>query len=182
MALQEIDPDGEAFRRALGSFPTGVTVVTARAPSGEIVGVTANSFNSVSLDPPLVLWSLDKEARSLPVFRTAGFFAVNVLGAGQSDLSKRFARPQDDKFDSVEVDSGAGGCPLLTGCVARFQCRTEQTIDGGDHVIFVGRVLEFDHDTEAPALAFYRGRYCRLEMHTESADEGARPATAEESW
>lgn len=178
--MQEIETDIEAFRRALGSFPTGVTVVTARAPSGETVGVTANSFNSVSLDPPLVLWSLDKEARSLTAFRTAGFFAVNVLGADQLELSKHFARRQDDKFDSVEVDSGAGGCPLLTGCVARFQCRTEQTIDGGDHVIFVGRVLEFDHDTEAPALAFYRGRYCRIEMHTEVGDEEARPAPAQE--
>lgn len=179
--MREIETDSEAFRRALGSFPTGVTVVTARAPSGEIVGVTANSFNSVSLDPPLVLWSLDKEARSLAAFRTAGFFAVNVLGAGQFDLSKRFAHRQGDKFAGVEVDAGAGGCPLLEGCVARFQCRTEQMIDGGDHVIFVGRVLEFDHDTDAPALAFYRGRYCRLELHREVGDEDAPPASAEGS-
>lgn len=157
--------DTQAFRDALGSFPTGVTVVTARGPSGESVGVTANSFNSVSLDPPLLLWSLDKGARSLPVFRSAEYFAVNVLSADQSELSVRFANRRDDKFAGVEVDDGAGGCLLIEGCVARFQCRTEQIIDGGDHVIFVGRVVSFDHDVEAPSLAFYRGRYCRVDPH-----------------
>jgi 3-hydroxy-9,10-secoandrosta-1,3,5(10)-triene-9,17-dione monooxygenase reductase component len=99
----------------------------------------------------------------LPVFRSAGFFAVNVLSADQSELSVRFANRRDDKFAGVEVGDGVGGCLLIEGCVARFQCRTEQIIDGGDHVIFLGRVVSFDHDVEAPSLAFYRGRYGRVD-------------------
>jgi 3-hydroxy-9,10-secoandrosta-1,3,5(10)-triene-9,17-dione monooxygenase reductase component len=153
-----------------------VTVVTARGPSGESVGVTVNSFNSVSLDPPLILWSLDKEARSRAAFQASTYFAVNVLGADQADLSVRFAQRHDDKFAAVEVDDGTGGCPLIKGCVARFQCRTEQMIDGGDHLIFVGRVLEFDYDADAPALAFYRGRYCRVDSDRDVGHQGLTPS------
>lgn len=168
METTEVEDSGRALRSALGTFPTGVTVITAPATSNGFVGVTANSFNSVSLDPPLVLWSLDRQSLSLGSFRESGFFAVNVLAADQSDLSVRFARRGVDKFDGLDVDIGAGGCPLLHGCVAYFQCITEKIIDGGDHVIFVGRVIEFDYDPEAPALAFHRGEYCSVEPAEDS--------------
>ena len=153
-----------ALRAALGQFATGVTVVTARAPDGTNVGVTASSFNSVSLEPPLVLWSLARSARSLAAFRGAGHFAVNVLAADQIPLSNRFATQRDDKFSGVECVDGLGGAPLLAGCAARFQCRRAFEYDGGDHLIFVGEVLAFDCDG-SPSLLFHRGRYALPAPH-----------------
>jgi 3-hydroxy-9,10-secoandrosta-1,3,5(10)-triene-9,17-dione monooxygenase reductase component len=150
--------DGAAFRAALGSFATGVTIITTRGPGGAPVGLTVNSFNSVSLNPPLVLWSLAETSNSLPVFRAASHWAVHVLSSDQEALSGRFARRGEDKFAGAEVESGLGGIPLLRGCSARFQCRTAFQYEGGDHVIFVGEVLAFDRADVAP-LVFHAGRY-----------------------
>jgi len=146
------------FRTALGSFATGVTIITTRSPEGRDIGVTANSFNSVSLDPPMILWSLGKTSTSLDAFMAAEHFAVHVLAMDQEALSGKFARTSDSKFEGVAVERGAGGIPLIPGCAARFQCRTAYRHEGGDHIIIVGEVDDFDHDGHAP-LAFHGGRY-----------------------
>ena len=146
------------FRTALGSFATGVTIITTRSPDGTDVGVTANSFNSVSLDPPMVLWSLAKTSTSYDAFMAADSFAVHILAMDQEALSGRFAKSNTDKFDGLTVERGQGGIPLLPGCAARFQCRAAYRHEGGDHIILVGEVEEFDHDGHAP-LAFHGGRY-----------------------
>lgn len=150
--------DSKDFRSALGSFATGVTIVTTVAPDGTDVGMTANSFNSVSMDPPLVLWSIGKNALSQPAFATAGHFAVHILAADQQSLSDRFARRGEDKFAGLDLERGPGDVPLLGGCAARFKCRTAYRYEGGDHDIIVGEVLEFDHFEKHP-LVFHRGRY-----------------------
>lgn len=150
--------DPKAFRAALGSFATGVTVITARAADGTPVGLTANSFNSVSLDPPMVLWSLAKKSLSLAVFSQCSHWAVHVLAADQEDLSGRFARSGTDKFSGLAVSDGIGGVPLLAGCAARFQCQSTFQHEGGDHLIFVGEVTAFDRTDRAP-LVFHAGRY-----------------------
>ncbi|MCY1388963.1 p-hydroxyphenylacetate 3-hydroxylase, reductase component [compost metagenome] len=157
MALQtSFDP--QAFRTALGTFTTGVTIITTQAEDGSPVGITANSFNSVSLNPPMVLWSLAKNARSLPVFSSGRHWNVHVLSTEQESLSGRFAKQGEDKFAEVELDTGISEAPLLQDCTARFQCRTAFQYEGGDHVIFVGEVLAFDHSDRAP-LAFQSGQY-----------------------
>lgn len=150
--------DGPELRRALGQYATGVTVVTARAPDGRNVGMTANSFTSVSLEPPLILWCPGKNAPSLPDFTDASHFAVHVLAAGQHHLSRRFATPADDKFRSTPTTPGIAGTPLLDGAVARFQCRTVQRLDAGDHVIFLGEVEQYEAEGGAP-LVFHSGYY-----------------------
>ena len=150
--------DSIAFRNALGSFATGVTIVTTRDAAGQDCGLTANSFNSVSLDPPMVLFSLARNSASMDAFRGADHFAVHILAADQEPLSNGFAKRGTDKFAGLAPERGAGGVPLLTGCAARFQCRTAYQYEGGDHIIFVGEVIAFDHDDRAPLL-FHGGRY-----------------------
>jgi len=150
--------DPLAFRAALGSFATGVTVITTRAGDGSSVGLTANSFNSVSLEPPMVLWSLARSSRSLGAFEQASHWAVHVLAADQEALSNRFARRGEDKFAGLTLEHGAGGAPLLPGCAARFECRGAFRYDGGDHVIFVGEVVRFTRGDVAP-LVFHAGQY-----------------------
>jgi len=151
-------PDTRAFRNALGRFATGVTVVTAQGCDGAPVGVTASSFNSVSLDPPMVLWSLSRSSRSLPAFEQGGEFAIHVLGAHQEDLSARFASRGSDKFAGLEWSRSPGGAPLLPNCAARFLCRTAYQYEGGDHIIFVGEVIDYEH-AEKPPLLFHAGSY-----------------------
>jgi len=146
------------FRAALSTFTTGVTVITTRDVANAPVGVTANSFNSVSLNPPLVLWSLAKTALSLPAFTDNKHWSVHVLSASQEALSGRFAARGQDKFAGIVLDSGIADIPLLPECTARFQCRTAYMYEGGDHVIFVGEVLAFDR-SERPPLAFQSGQY-----------------------
>ncbi|MFA7429586.1 MAG: flavin reductase family protein [Rhodospirillaceae bacterium] len=153
--------DLRAFRTALGGFATGVGVVTARDTGGRPVGMTINSFSSVSLDPPLVLWSIGRTSPSFAVFTTAKHWAVNVLAEDQEALSNTFARPAPDKFEGVDWAPGMAGAPLLAGTVARFECRTEHLYDGGDHIILVGRVEAFDHAGGKPLL-FTGGRYGRV--------------------
>jgi 3-hydroxy-9,10-secoandrosta-1,3,5(10)-triene-9,17-dione monooxygenase reductase component len=168
--------DARAFRNALGAFATGVTVVTTRNATGEPVGVTASSFNSVSLQPPLVLWSLARDSQSFAAFSEASHWAVHVLAADQEALSRRFAARGTDKFAQLELGSGSGGVPLLQGCKACFQCRTTFQYDGGDHVIFVGEVLTFDL-SDTPPLVFHGGRYAMaLERGTHHAPRELRLA------
>lgn len=150
--------DTRAFRSALGTFTTGVTIITTRAEDGTPVGLTANSFNSVSLDPPMVLWSLAKSSRSLPAFTEASHWTVHILAAEQEELSNRFASRGEDKFAGLELEDGLGGAPLLSGCTARFQCKASFQYEGGDHIIFVGEVQEFDRSDRAP-LVFQAGKY-----------------------
>ena len=150
--------DKRAFRDALGAFTTGVTVVTTRDATGRDVGLTVNSFNSVSLEPPLVLWSLARSSASLPAFLEAEHFAVHILAADQDPMSNRFAQRGADKFAGIELARGEGGVPLLPGCSARFRCRTAFRHEGGDHEIFVGEVLGFEAFERAP-LVFHKGSY-----------------------
>ena len=153
-------PDGQStgFRAALGQFATGVTVVTTRSENGDWIGLTANSFNSASLDPPMVLWSLKNDSQNFDVFADASHFAVNVLAAGQVEVSQRFSRNVEDRFAGLECSQGINGLPLIAGCAATFQCRNVHRYSGGDHAIFVGEVLEFEV-SERTALVFHRGGY-----------------------
>jgi flavin reductase (DIM6/NTAB) family NADH-FMN oxidoreductase RutF len=161
--------DSRQLRNALGRFPTGVTVITTSA-HGKREGLTANSFSALSLDPPLVLWSIVGKSASLPGFEASGHFAINILAANQSDLSHRFATPRSDKFEGLEVEDGLGGSPLLPGTLASFECATERTLDGGDHVLFVGRVLRLRYRDGDP-LIFSAGRYCTaLPMRSPTAE------------
>ncbi len=150
--------DSRAFRTALGSFATGVTVITTRTATGQPVGLTVNSFASVSLDPPLVLWSLSLKSSSLAVFEQSDHFAVNVLGRHQEELARHFARSSVDKFAGQPFHTGLGGVPLLPDVSAVFQCRKVNRHAGGDHVIFIGEVEAFHHNDHAPLL-FSKGAF-----------------------
>ena len=154
--------DHKEFRRALGSFLTGVTIITTRDHRGEMIGNTANSFNSVSLEPPLILWSLGRHAHSMKVYLSAEHFAVNVLREGQHELSSRFAQASIDKWEGIQYRIGRTGCPILPDALAVFECKIAHTYVGGDHVIFVGEVLNADCDPDGRPLAFYRGGYTRI--------------------
>ena len=158
-ALPSIDP--AEYRAVLGRFATGVTIMTARAPGGLQVGVTANSFNTVSLDPPLILWSLALRAPSLSVFRNQDHFAVNILAHDQRDLALRFARPSDDKFAGVDFRPGIGGAPLLEGAMAHIECQVAHRYPGGDHEIIVGHVLRMEGSDRQP-LVFHCGKFCEV--------------------
>jgi flavin reductase (DIM6/NTAB) family NADH-FMN oxidoreductase RutF len=147
------------LRDALGRFATGVTVVTTMTPRGPL-GITANSFASVSMEPPLVLWSPARKSRRFPAFEAAPFFAIHVLSAGQQELAERFSLPGDG-FSRVEFAAGLGEAPLLSGCVARFECRHAAGHPGGDHLIVVGEVLRV-HQADLPPLLYHRGAYCGL--------------------
>ena len=159
--------DTREFRNALGRFATGVTVVTSRDSEGNRVGLTVSSFNAVSMEPPLVLWSLDRSSSTLAAFEAASHFAVNVLASDQVEISNRFASREQDKFRDLDSREGAGNVPLLPGCVACFQCRTVHRYDGGDHVIFVGQVEAFERQPGA-ALLFHDSDYCVATTHPAS--------------
>jgi len=150
---------GPEFRTALGMFATGVTIVTARTATGELIGLTANSFNSVSLDPPLVLWSLARAAGSMPAFSTGSHYAINILAAGQKDLAERFALKGADRWAGVDFTEGSGGSPLLAGAAATFECFNRSRYEEGDHVIFVGEVERCSHRAGASPLLFHGGRF-----------------------
>lgn len=140
------------LRRALGRFATGVAVVTTCGSGGKLEGVTSNSFASVSLDPPLVLWSLARRAASFEAFAKAESFAVNVLGSGQVHLSRHFATPRVDKFAGVAFRAGIWGCPLVDGAIAQFECRSQSVVDGGDHAILIGRVMSASANVGEPLI------------------------------
>ena len=155
------DFDTRALRNALGRFTTGVTIVTCVDAQGQAIGLTANSFNSLSLDPPLILWSLRRSSHSLPAFLAAPNFAVNVLGEAQVDLSRRFASALPDKFAEGQWAAGTGGVPLLAGCAAVFECERVSHQEVGDHVLFIGRVRAMSEAT-VPPLLFQAGHYRML--------------------
>ncbi|TDR90384.1 flavin reductase family protein [Enterovirga rhinocerotis] len=160
-----------AFRQALGEFATGVAVVTARGKDGDDVGMTMSSFNSVSLDPPLVLFSVSRSARSLPAMLEAGGYAVNVLARDQEGIAQRFARTLGDKWERVRTSLGHAEAPLIAGALAHFECEPYAHHDGGDHVIFVARVLRHSvHPGPKEPLLFFRRRYRGLD---EARDEDA---------
>jgi flavin reductase (DIM6/NTAB) family NADH-FMN oxidoreductase RutF len=151
-----------AFREAMGWFATGVTIITTRAADGAPVGITVNSFGSVSLDPPLVQFNLDRTALSLPAFRCFGHFAVNVLTAQQEELCRRFAKAGTAKWEGIAFTAASSGCPILPDVLAAFDCATEATYDAGDHVLFIGRVLELAARRRGHPLLFSRGNFHAL--------------------
>ena len=152
-------PTPTALRAALGLFATGVTIVTTRASDGSMIGLTANSFNAVSLTPPLVLWSIGLKAGSLQAFLQAKHYAIHVLAVEQQSLAERFASKMVDRFDGLSFKEGAGGTPLLQGCSAVFECMSRSQYPEGDHVILVGEVLACQHDATRAPLLFHGGKF-----------------------
>ncbi len=148
----------QRLREALGRFATGVTIITCLDPQAGRVGLTANSFNALSLEPPLVLWSLRRQSAQLPAFERAGHFVVNVLAEEQLGLSRRFASRRDDKFDEGDWLPGEGGAPVLGGCAAVFECEVATRQDAGDHVLFIGHVLALAQADRLP-LVYQAGHY-----------------------
>jgi flavin reductase (DIM6/NTAB) family NADH-FMN oxidoreductase RutF len=149
----------QEFRAALGMFATGVTIVTARDAAGAPIGLTANSFNSVSLEPPLVLWSLAREAGSMPHFSRGSHYVIHILAAEQKELAERFSRKDADRFAGVAFREGRGGAPILEGSAAVFECFNRSRYAEGDHVIFVGEVERCERREGAQPLIFHGGRY-----------------------
>ena len=147
------------FRAALGMFATGVTIITARNENGDLIGLTANSFNSVSMSPPLVLWSLAQAASSLSAFSTGSHYAINILGAEQKALAERFAMKGGERWSGVAFEEGAGGAPLLQGAAATFECFNRSRYQEGDHVIFVGEVERCTRRADTSPLLFHGGRF-----------------------
>ncbi len=163
--------DSKEFRNALGQFATGVTVITSSDAQNNPVGVTASSFNSVSIEPPLVLWSLAKNSGSLPAFQDSGYFCVHVLASKHQQLSQRFASRGTDKFAEIDWQPGLGGAPLLDDFAAQFQCKTTYQYEGGDHVIFVGEVLDYQTRDQQP-LVFHKGSYATAKTKQPSEPAG----------
>jgi flavin reductase (DIM6/NTAB) family NADH-FMN oxidoreductase RutF len=155
-------PDTRDLRNALGSFATGVTIITTRGKNGGLHGLTANSFTSVSLTPPLVLWSASLYAHSLPAFQESSHFVVNVLAHDQIELSNFFAKTRENKFAEIDHMIAECGGPVIIGSAAHFECRNEYRHYGGDHIIFIGHVERYAY-TQKPTLLFCRGRYLRGE-------------------
>ncbi|MDF3831381.1 flavin reductase family protein [Cupriavidus basilensis] len=167
------DFDTLHFRRALSQFATGVTVITTRAAPGSpagapFVGITASSFNSVSLAPPLVLWSMATRANSLPMFRDGSHYIINVLSASQLDLCQRFATLKGDRFAGVDYRLSENGLPILANALAWFECHNRSRYDEGDHVIFVGEVERCGvHDNAGNPLVFHDGRFATTDPLTD---------------
>lgn len=155
--------DATLLRHCLGMFPTGVTIITTLDHAGEPVGVTANSFNSVSLEPPLILWSLRTNSHSLPAYRRTRRFAVNILGRNQLELSSRFARGGPEKWHGIEHVAGVTGMPILPGSAGIIECNTYSEHLAGDHMIFIGSVVRLEIEETDDPLVFFRGRYRALQ-------------------
>jgi flavin reductase (DIM6/NTAB) family NADH-FMN oxidoreductase RutF len=153
--------DTNYFRAALAQFATGITVVTTRTADGALHGLTVNSFNSVSLAPPLVLWSLATAARCMPAFGAASYYTVNVLASHQLELALRFSRPMHNRFEALEFSSSPHGLPILPGVAAWFECRSRSRYHEGDHVIFVGEV-EHCHANPSKPLGFHGGKFIAI--------------------
>ena len=160
VARERAQHDARDFRTALGTFPTGVCLITTLGSDGQRAGLTVNSFSSVSLEPPMVLWSLARTANCAPVFRDAEHFAINVLGAGDQAVSSHFAKSGPDKFAAFaeRFTPGVGGVPVLAGAVATFECHSRHRYYGGDHIIIIGVVERYAYTDQSP-LVFCRGRY-----------------------
>jgi flavin reductase (DIM6/NTAB) family NADH-FMN oxidoreductase RutF/DNA-binding MarR family transcriptional regulator len=164
-SIEEGDPtaDGRMFRRCLGQYGTGIAIITTDV-DGRRAAVTVNSFASVSLDPPLVLWSIAHTSRSYPLFTTGGRFAVNILSSKQMDVSRHFSSKVEDKFADTAWSSGRFGSPLIDGCLAHFECETHSLVEGGDHTIIIGLVKRASRFEGAPIL-FSQGQYSVAESH-----------------
>jgi flavin reductase (DIM6/NTAB) family NADH-FMN oxidoreductase RutF len=154
--------DTRAFRQALGSFPTGVAVITALSPSGAPMGITVNSFTSVSLEPPMVLWCLDKKSDRYAVFAKANGFTISVLGTAHEEVSSRLAKPGSHSLHDIPLLATELGPPALADALAFFECTSEAVYEGGDHGIILGRVLRFARRDAGAPLVFFRGRYGAL--------------------
>lgn len=152
--------DQRSFRKALGCFATGVTVVTAKNPETNVMaGVTVSAFSSLSLEPPLVLFCLSNKNSNLETFRTSGTFGINILAETQRDLSIRFASRSDDKWAGVAFETWNSGIPMLSGCIANLECRLVETHDGGDHLIVIGEVVHLKAQEGGSPLIYFRGSY-----------------------
>lgn len=156
----EVDP--RLLRRAFGSFATGVTIVTTTDADGRPVGLTANSFTSVSLDPPLVLFCLDRSSSNLQRFQRSCVFGVNVLSSDQQELSSRFVKRGEDRFNGVSWELRESGVPVIEGAAATFECESHTTFDGGDHLVFIGRVRRFGFHAQRDPLLYFQGRYRQI--------------------
>ena len=154
--------DLHTFRETLGLFVTGVTIITTRDDAGEPIGITANSFNSVSLDPPLILWSVGLNARSLKAFSDGEHFAVHILRDDQAELSQRFATSGSDKFRELPIEDGLGGAQLLPDCAACLECSLYAKYPAGDHVLFIAKVERLSSDPASMPLVYHGGRYAEL--------------------
>jgi len=154
--------DSREFRDALGSFPTGVTVVTVNPKDGDPVGMTMNSFNSVSLDPPLVLFSVANNSEILDAFTNTDSFVINILSEDQEAISGRFATKDNHGWDDVAHKTWDTGCPVIPGAIAAFECSVEARHPGGDHTIYVGRVTRMHAEPDAKPLLFWRGKYSQV--------------------
>lgn len=158
-----IDP--REFRNTLGCFATGITVITTIDGEGGPVGLTANSFTALSLDPPLVLFCLDRKSTSFEAFHRNRHFAVNILSASQQEISQRFARSGADKWSGVDFATGDHGCPILDHCLANLECDVDQVFEGGDHVIIIGRVQRLRRaGSDDNPLVYFRGRYATVRI------------------
>lgn len=157
--------DSKALRQVFSQFPTGVTVITTRTADGEPIGVTASSFNTVSMSPALVLWSIDKGAHSLDAFKNCDYFAINILSDQQIAISNRFAGRGQDKFSGVDYTHGLGDSPLLPEALTQLQCKNWNVYEGGDHLIMVGEVLEYSVTQNARPLVFSQGAYSQASPH-----------------
>ena len=175
-AIEQGDPalDAKAFRRSLGQYATGVTIVTARH-DGQLLGMAVNSFAAVSLAPPMVLWSIRRESRSAQAFLKASHFAVSILAEGQTEVSQAFGAGLSDRFDRVTWREGLGGAPLIEGAIAHLECSSEAAYDGGDHHMLLGRVLRHVRFQGAP-LVFSQGQYAVTQNHPQVAAASEEPA------
>lgn len=153
------------FRRALSKFPTGVTIITAYDKNGEKIGVTANSFNSVSIDPALVLWSIDKNAYSFEAFTRGEYFTIHILRVNQMELSNTFAKRGENKFDGIDLHQDSHYAPRLNDVAAWFECRLWSVCDAGDHAIVIGQVENYGYEAEVNSLVFFNGAYATHETH-----------------
>ena len=157
-----MDFDQRTLRDALGLFVTGVTVITTTDAAGSPVGITANSFNSVSLTPPLVLWSVGKQSRSVKAFQESEWFAVHILRDDQMAMSQRFASRDKDIFSGLPLDTGLGGVPLLSACAARLESRSYGRYPAGDHMLCIAEVKRLEFDRESRPLVYHGGTYAEL--------------------
>lgn len=157
-----MEHEGRAFRNALGEFATGVAAVTTVVEGQSPIGITVNSFSSVSLDPPLILWCLDKRSDTADAFNVCGGFTVNVLSGSQQDLSNRLSRPGEHGLQGIATSQGVNGVPSIDDALASFECDIETRHDAGDHIIMIGRVMGFHQREPKTPLIYHRGAYCAL--------------------
>ncbi len=149
----------EQFKTVMSRFPTGVCVITCKDNAGNNLGITVNSFNSVSLNPPLILWSINKNTHSADVFTHAENFVVNILADNQSAISNQFASRIEDRFNNIEYHSGINNMPILNGVSAYLQCKKWQVYDGGDHDIIIGEVVDSHTNEDKNSIVYYKGNY-----------------------